>query len=34
MNEGAQRKFIDEIRRPLEQEGFFIQKTLGKGAFG
>lgn len=34
MNEVTQKKFIDEIRKPLEQQGYFIQKTLGKGAFG
>lgn len=34
MNEGAQKKFLDEIRRPLEQQGYHIQRTLGKGAFG
>lgn len=34
MNEGLQKKFQEEIRRPLEQQGYIIQRTLGKGAFG
>lgn len=34
MAEIGSKKFTDEIRRPLEAEGYEVIKALGKGAFG
>jgi hypothetical protein len=28
------KKFVEEIKKPLEDDGYEVQKALGKGAFG
>jgi len=30
----ASKKFQEEVKKPLEAEGFEVLKALGKGAFG
>lgn len=34
MTELTAKKFAEEIKKPLEGEGYEVQKALGKGAFG
>lgn len=34
MAEIGSKKFTEEIKKPLEAEGYEVVKALGKGAFG
>jgi serine/threonine protein kinase len=34
MADVGSKKFVEEIKKPLEADGYEVQKALGKGAFG